>query len=67
LFGVFYGRFLVTSNARMAPIMMMMMMIATIPYSTVVFDAKPETGVDVGAVVADADWTTMLVSDSDGQ
>ena len=47
-----YGRFLVTSNARTAPITTTMMAIATIPYSTVVFDAKPLVGDDVGADVA---------------
>ena len=41
-----------TSNARTAPIMTMTMMIATIPYSTVLLDAKPVAGVAVGAAVA---------------
>jgi hypothetical protein len=50
-----YGLFLVTSNASTAPIMIMTIMIATIPYSTVAFDAKPVVGVAVGAVVADAE------------
>ena len=54
LFFFVYGRFLVTSNARTAPIMIMTMMIPAIPYSSVVFDAKPLAGVDVGAVVDDA-------------
>ena len=47
-----YGRFLVTSIARTTPIMTITMMIATIPYSSVVFDAKPESGVAVGGAVA---------------
>ena len=41
-----------TSNARTAPMTIMIMAIATIPYSTVLFDAKLETGDVVGAVVA---------------
>ena len=47
-----YGRFLVTSNARTAPIITITMMIATIPYSTVLFEAKLVAGVTVGAMVA---------------
>ena len=41
-----------TSNARTAPITIMMIAIATIPYSTVLFDAKFVAGVVVGAVDA---------------
>jgi hypothetical protein len=62
-----YGRFLVTSNASTAPIMIMTMMIATIPYSTVLFDAKPVVGVAVGAAVADAPITVKLVVSDDDQ
>jgi len=35
-----------------APIMTITMIIATIPYMTVLFDAKPVSGVAVGAEVA---------------
>ena len=44
---LFYGRFLVTRSASTAPIMTMTTMIATIPYMTVVFEAKPLSGVAV--------------------
>jgi hypothetical protein len=50
-----YARFLVTSIASIAPIMIMIMAIATIPYSTVVFEAKPVTGAAVGAVDDDGE------------
>ena len=42
--------------------MIMIMAIATIPYSTVAFDAKPVAGVAVGAAVAAAFCTGMEVS-----
>ena len=41
-----------TSTARTAPMTIMIMAIATMPYSTVVFEAKPASGVAVGAGVA---------------
>ena len=47
-----YGRFLVTSIASTAPMMIITIIIAAIPYSTVSVDAKPVSGVAVGAVVA---------------
>lgn len=46
-----YGRFLVTSNAITAPIMIMTMMIAMPMYSSAFCVAKPLSGVDVGACV----------------
>ncbi len=49
-----YGCFLVTKIASTAPIMIMTMMIATSPYIRVLFEAKPLTGVAVGACVAGA-------------
>ena len=49
-----YGRFLVTTITITAPMTMMMKAIATIPYMSVVFEAKPESGVAVGAAVAAA-------------
>jgi hypothetical protein len=47
----FYGRFLVTSNATMAMPTMKTMIIATTAYMSVVFEAKPVSGVAVGAAV----------------
>ena len=49
---LFYGRFLVTKIASIAPMMIMTMMIATSPYMRVLFEAKPLAGVAVGAGVA---------------
>ena len=49
---LFYGRFLVTRIASTAPMMIMTTTIATIPYMTVVFEAKPVSGVAAGAEVA---------------
>lgn len=49
-----YGLFLIVSIASTAPIMTMTMMMATIPYSMVVLDAKLVAGVAVGALVAGA-------------
>ena len=46
-----YGRFLVTATKIAAPIMIITMMIATIPYMSVFCVATPLIGVDVGAVV----------------
>ncbi len=48
-----YGRFLVTKIASTAPMMTITMIIATIPYMSVLFDAKPASGVAVGANVAE--------------
>ena len=48
-----YGRFLVTRSASTTPIMTITMIIATIPYMSVLFDAKPFNGVAVGANVAE--------------
>ena len=47
-----YGRFLVTKTARTAPIMIITMIMATIPYMTVVFEARPVAGVAEGGAVA---------------
>ena len=41
-----------TRSASTTPIMTITMIIATIPYMSVVFEAKPVSGVAVGAVVA---------------
>ena len=46
-----YGRFLSISIASMAPITIMTMMMDMIPYMRVVFEAKPDCGVDIGVVV----------------
>jgi len=64
---LFYGCFLVTRIASTAPMMIMMMAIATIPYMTVVFEAKPVSGVAVGAGVGGAGSTAKVVSEEDGQ
>ena len=48
----FYRCFLVTSIAIRAMPTMRTMMMATIPYMTVVFEANPLSGVAVGAGVA---------------
>ena len=48
----FYGRFLVTSTETKAMPMMRTIMMATIPYMTVVFEARPASGVAAGAAVA---------------
>jgi len=64
---VVYGCFLVTRIASTAPMMIMMMAIAMIPYSTVAFDAKPVVGVAVGAAVAAAFCTGIAVSALDPQ
>ena len=47
-----YGRFLLSMSIIAAPIMTITMIIATIPYITVVFDANPVSGVAAGAAVA---------------
>ena len=47
-----YGRFLLSISTIMAPIMIMTMIMATTPYSTVDVDAKPEGGDAVGGGVA---------------
>ncbi len=47
-----YGRFLVTRIASIAPIMTMTIIIAMMPYMTVLFEAKPVAGVAVGVAVA---------------
>ena len=62
-----YGCFLVTSNASTAPMITMTIMIATIPYSRVVFEAKLVAGVVVGGVVAAGGMTVKLVVSCDGQ
>jgi hypothetical protein len=48
---VAYGRFLSMSITSIAPIMIITTIIATIPYMTVLFEAKPASGVAVGAGV----------------
>ena len=47
-----YGLFLSISITIIAPIMIITMMMATIPYMSVVFEAKPLSGDAVGADVA---------------
>ena len=47
-----YGLFLLSISIVAAPIMIMTMIIATIPYMSVVFEAKPLSGVADGAAVA---------------
>jgi hypothetical protein len=63
----FYGCFLVTSIASTTPMMTITMIIATIPYMSVLFEAKPESGVAVGADVAGAFCIIMPVSSFDPQ
>lgn len=46
-----YGRFLLSINMITAPIIIITMIMATIPYIRVVCVATPVFGVDVGAVV----------------
>jgi len=46
-----YGRFLLSTNRIAAPMMIMTMIMAATPYMRVVFEAKPVSGVAVGAVV----------------
>ena len=50
-----YGLFLVTTNKIAAPIMIMTMIMAMTPYSTVDVDAKPVGGDAVGGAVAAGD------------
>ena len=47
-----YACFLVTTTKINAPMTIMMMAIAMIPYMTVVFEAKPVSGVAAGIAVA---------------
>ena len=47
----FYGRFLLSISRIKAPIMIITIIIATTPNSTVAVDAKPVTGEAVGAAV----------------
>jgi len=47
-----YGRFLLSISMIAAPITIITMIIATSPYMSVVFEAKPLSGVAVGAAVA---------------
>ena len=56
-----------TSNASTAPIMIMTIMTAAMPYSKLAVDAMPVSGVAVGAVVGGALITLKLVSSLDGQ
>jgi hypothetical protein len=62
-----YGFFLSIINASTAPIMTMTTMTATMPYSKLADDARPVSGVAVGADVAGALITLKLVSSLDGQ
>ena len=62
-----YGRFLSISIASTAPIMTMTIIIATIPYMSVAFEAKPVSGVAVGAGVAAAGLTAKVDSADDPQ
>jgi len=50
--GLVYGCFLLSISIVKAPMMTITMIIATIPYMSVLFDAKPFNGVAVGANVA---------------
>ena len=52
ILGFDYGLFLVTRIASTAPMMIMTTTIATIPYISVLFEAKPVSGDAVGAGVA---------------
>ena len=49
-----YGLFLLSMSMIAAPIMTITMTIATTPYMSVLFEAKPDSGVAVGACVGDA-------------
>ena len=51
----------------MAPITIMIMAIATIPYSRVVFDAKPVSGVAAGAPVGAGVLAKKAVVEDYGQ
>ena len=62
VFPLFYGRFLVTRIASTAPMMIMTMTIATIPYMSVLFEAKPLSGVADGAGVAGGALAWMCAS-----
>ena len=64
---LFYACFLIIRSANTAPIMIITMMIATIPYSSAVCVATPLSGVAVGAAVADACIAVKLVVSDDGQ
>ena len=64
---VVYGCFLVTRIASTTPIMTMTTMTAAMPYSKLAKDARPVSGVAVGAVVGGALITLKLDSELDGQ
>lgn len=55
MFDLFYGRFRVTRNASIAPMMIITIIIATRPYMSVLFEAKPLSGDAVGAGVTAAE------------
>ena len=57
----FYGFFLNKSKPSMAIAMTITIITAAIPSSTVAVDAKPVTGVGVGAAVAEGPCTVMPV------
>ena len=56
-----------TRIASTAPIMIITMIIATIPYITVVFEAKPVSGVAVGTGVAADELAEKADVEDDGQ
>ena len=64
-FPLVYGRFLIISTARTAPMMIMTMMMATPIISTVEVDAKPVGGEAAGAIVAPGAPAMMCVSAHD--
>ena len=62
-----YGRFLSVRTANIAPMMIITIITAAIPYSTVVVDASPVTGAAVGAGVGAAALTVKADSAYDPQ
>jgi hypothetical protein len=52
-YGLVYACFLLSINIVKAPMMTITIIIATTPYISVLFDAKPFNGVAVGAIVAE--------------
>ena len=56
-----------TRSARTAPMMTITIIIAMIPYVNVAFEAKPVSGVAVGADVAAVELAWKAAVDDDGQ
>jgi len=63
----FYGFFLSKSKPTMAIAIIIAMTATAIPIVKPDIVANPETGVDVGAAVAEGPCTTMLVSELEPQ